>query len=162
MFKKDQEIRKKYDVANEKKYIKKMSEVDAANREEFKRIFKDTGFIGLDSGEDLHEAAFHIVQHMPTSEVSFMKKYLRLMKKNINNTNPIYFALLTDRTRNWEEKPQLYGTQFVPVDGEINTYKMRPIYKPKEVDKRRVEIGLEPLKEYVDRISKERKVKLIY
>ena len=56
---------------------------------------------------------------------------------------------------------QLYGTQFTSINGKKDTYKLHKIYNPKDVDKRRKEIGLEPLKEYIKKISKERNITII-
>jgi len=106
-------------------------------------------------------SAFLLVQHMPREEVSFMKKYLSLMKENMTGYSPNVYAMLTDRVRNWEGKKQLYGTQFISVEGKENTYKLKKIYKPKEVDNRRAEIGLEPLEDYIKKLAKERGVILI-
>lgn len=157
----DQRIRDKYLSKNGKKYLDQMLKVDETNRKEFKEIFKQTELITSEYGEEAQMAAFLIVQHMPREELNFMKKYLSLMKENMTGYSPNVYAMLTDRVRNWEGKKQLYGTQFVSVEGKENTYKLKEIYKPKEVDKRRIEIGLEPLVEYIEKLAKERGVKLI-
>jgi len=161
MAKQDQLVRDKYLSKSGKKYLDQMSKVDEMNRKEFKRIFKQTGLITSEYGEEAQMAAFLIVQHMPREEVELMKEYLSLMRKNMTGYPPNIYAMLTDRVRNWEGKKQLYGTQFVSVEGKENIYKMKDIYKPKEVDKRRLEIGLEPLEVYMDNLAKEKGVTLI-
>ncbi len=157
----DQLIREKYLSTNGKRYLDQMLKIDESNRKEFKEIFKQTGLITSEYGEEAQMAAFLIVQHMPREEVSFMKNYLSLMKDNMTGYSPDVYAMLTDRVRNWEGKKQLYGTQFISVEGKENTYKLKEIYKAKEVDNRRIEIGLEPLEEYIEKLAKERGVKLI-
>lgn len=157
----DQLVREKYLSKKGKKYLAQMLKVDETNRNEFKEIFKQTGLITSEYGEEAQMAAFLIVQHMPREEVNFMKKYLSLMKENMTGYSPNVYAMLTDRVRNWEGKKQLYGTQFISVEGKENTYKLKEIYNAKEVDKRRIEIGLEPLEEYIEKLAKERGVKLI-
>jgi len=157
----DQRIRDKYLSKSGKKHLDEMLKIDEANRKEFKEIFEETGLITPEYGEEAQLAAFLIVQHMPREEVGFMKEYLSLMKKNMTGYSPNTYAMLTDRVRNWEGKKQLYGTQFISVEGKENIYKLKEIYKPKEVDKRRIEIGLEPLSEYIEKLAKERGVTLI-
>ena len=154
----DQRIREKFLSENGGKDQDEMLKIDEANRKEFKEMFKETGFITSEYGKEAQMSAFLLVQHMPREEVSFMKKYLSLMKENMTGYSPNMFAMLTDRVRNWEGKKQLYGTQFISVDGKENTYKLKKIYKPKEVDNRRAEIGLEPLEEYIKKLAKERGV----
>lgn len=136
MAKREQVVRDKYFTRNEKEYLEQMLMIDKSNREEFKEIFKKTGLITSEYGSEAQMAAFLLVQHMPREEVKFMKNYLSLMKKNISGYPSNIYAMLVDRVRNWEGKDQLYGTQFMPVDGKENTYKLKELYKPELVDKR--------------------------
>jgi hypothetical protein len=55
-------------------------------------------------------------------------------------------AYLTDRVRVSEKKKQLYGTQLRFVDGD---YQPLPIEDEGNVDKRRKELGLSPLADYL-------------
>jgi len=139
-----------------------MQKIDKTNREEFKKIFKTTGLITSEYGKDAQFAAFLIVQHMPRSEISFMKRYRSLMKKNLEDIEPLNFAMLCDRVEIWQNKPQIYGTQFVSVENKDNTFKLKELKDPELVDERRKEIGLEPLTDYIKKLSKERNVKLIF
>lgn len=161
MAKKDQQIRDKYFSKNEKKYLDKMWKVDEANQKEFKEIFNETGLITSKYGSEAQMAAFLIVQHMPREDVKFMKKYLTLMKKSMAGYPTNIYAMLVDRVRNWEGKDQLYGTQFMPVEGLESTYKLKELYRPNMVDKRRIELGLEPLGDYIKKLQEERGVTLI-
>jgi hypothetical protein len=54
-------------------------------------------------------------------------------------------ADLTDRVLLAEGKKQVYGTQFTLVNGKC---KPRPLKDEANVDKRRKEVGLEPLADY--------------
>jgi hypothetical protein len=59
---------------------------------------------------------------------------------------------LSDRVLNAEGKKQLYGTMiFVKPDG---TFAPNPIEDEANVDKRRAELGLQPLAEYIRRSNK--------
>ena len=161
MSKLDQEIRGRYEQTKDKGDLKEMQKIDKINREEFKKIFETTGLITSEYGKDAQLAAFLLVQHMPRSEISFMKRYLSLMKKNLKDIEPLNFAMLCDRVETWQNKPQIYGTQFVSVENKDNTFKLKELKDPELVDKRRKDIGLEPLTDYIKKLSKERNVKLI-
>jgi len=158
----DQEIRERYEQTKDKGDLKEMQKIDKINREEFKQIFKTTGLITSEYGKDAQLVAFLLVQHMPRSEISFMKRYLSLMKKNLEDIEPLNFAMLCDRVETWQNKPQIYGTQFVSVENKDNTFKLKELKDPELVDKRRKDIGLEPLTDYIKKLSKERNVKLIF
>ncbi|HRI05726.1 MAG TPA: hypothetical protein PLV59_02160 [Candidatus Dojkabacteria bacterium] len=161
MAKRDQEVRDKYFALNDKKYLDEMWKIDEKNQREFKEIFRQVGLITSEYGSEAQMSAFLIVQHMSREEVKFMKNYLSLMKKNITGYPLNIYAMLVDRVRNWEGKDQLYGTQFMPVEGKENTYKLKKLYKSHLVEKRRMELGLEPLGEYIKKLQEERGVTLI-
>lgn len=161
MAKREQSLRMKYLKTYNEEDFPRIKEIDKLNREEFKKIFKEIGYISSEYGKEVQLAAFLIVQHMPKDHTPFMKKYLSLMKDDLENINPLNYAQLVDRVRIYEGKKQLYGTQFTSINGKKDTYKLYKIYNSKEVDKRRKEIGLEPLKEYIEKISKERNITII-
>lgn len=158
MAKKEQSLRMIYLKTNSKKDLQKVKDIDKINREEFKKIFKEVGYISSEYGKEVQLAAFLIVQHMPKEDISFMKEYLYLMKDDLRNINSLNYAQLVDRIRIYEGKNQLYGTQFTSIEDKRDTYRLYKIFNPKEVDSRRKEIGLEPLREYLERISKERSI----
>ena len=138
----------------------RIKEVDERNREEFKKIFQKTGYISSKYGQDVQLAAFLLVQHMPKEDLSFMKKYLSLMKEDLKNINPINYTQLADRVRIYEGKKQMYGTQFELVDKDKNLYRLKEICNFQSVDKRRERIGLEPLRKYIKKLSKERGIRI--
>lgn len=100
-------------------------------------------------GEDGTGAAFLIVQH---ADLEFQKEMLPLIrvayeKGEISGQS---LALLTDRVRVGNGKPQLYGTQANMQDGEITFH---PIKDSTHVDERRAELGMPPLSEYIERMK---------
>lgn len=161
MAEREQSLRMKYLKTNSEEDFQMVKDVDKINREEFKKIFKETGYISSEYGKDVQLAAFLIVQHMPKDDTSFMKQYLSLMKDDLGNINPLNYAQLVDRVRIYEGKNQLYGTQFTSIEDKKDIYRLHKVYNSKEVDKRRKEMGLEPLKEYIKKISKERNITII-
>jgi hypothetical protein len=57
-------------------------------------------------------------------------------------------ALLEDRVALGQGKRQIYGSQ-ISRDPETQEYYISPLEDPDNVDKRRAEVGLGPLSEYV-------------
>lgn len=60
--------------------------------------------------------------------------------------SPQDYANFTDRFRLHQGKPQIYGSGFETKDGKLVMSKTEDI---KNLDKRRVKIGLPPIAEYV-------------
>lgn len=59
-----------------------------------------------------------------------------------------YDAAMKDRALMFEGKPQIYGSQIIE-DSENGGWKIYDLQDPDSVDKRRAEIGMESLSEYV-------------
>ncbi len=90
---------------------------------------------------------FLVIQH---ADLETQEKYLPLMRKAVNkgNANPSSLALLEDRVAIRNGKKQLYGSQ-IGRDKETGEYYVLPLADPDHVDKRRADMGLPPLKDYV-------------
>lgn len=97
-------------------------------------------------GKDGSHAAWLLVQHADAN-TKFQRKCLDLMTKlpkdEVSQTD---LAYLTDRVLLAEGKKQVYGTQFTISAGK---WEPRPLEDAENVDKRRAEVGLKPLAEYV-------------
>lgn len=161
MCKEEQDIRGEFFRTGDQKDLEKVVPVDKRNREEFKKIFAEVGYISKEYGKEAQRSAFLIVQHMPKEELSFRKKYACLMKKDLKNIGSHRYAMIVDRNRTYEGKPQLYGTQFMAVDGKKKTAKLMDIYKIEELDIRRKRIGLGSIQEEIDMAKKVRGVTFI-
>jgi hypothetical protein len=70
------------------------------------------------------------------------------MKKEVKTkkADPKNFAYLTDRVNLNSDKPQIYGTQVTYQD---RTAIPKELAKPRAVNKRRKEVGLEPIEDYL-------------
>jgi len=124
-----------------------LEELDRKHRVRLREIIGRHGWPGKSLvGTDGAQAAWLLVQHSDHDR-DFQKQCLALMtaapKREVDARNVAY---LTDRVLLAEGKKQRYGTQ---LQGEGGTFKPRPIEDPANVDKRRAEMGLEPLAEYL-------------
>ena len=125
----------------------KAESVDSENTAWLKAIAEKHGWPTITLvGKDGASAAWLLVQHADRDH-KFQRHCLDLMaalpKNEVSQSN---FAYLTDRVLLAEGKKQLYGSQYELVDGKL---KSRPIENEANVDKRRSEVGLMPLAEYL-------------
>jgi hypothetical protein len=127
-----------------------MQAIDAENTARMKAIIKQHGWPGPELvGEDGTEAAFLLVQH---ADHEFQKQALPLVRKayRAHKLQGQDYALLLDRVLIGDGKPQVYGTQAKPFDQwQGHEPALEPIADEKNVDKRRREVGLFPLAEYL-------------
>ena len=125
--------------------------IDKANQTRIDEIVKTHGWPGKkEFGSKAAVAAFVVVQHS-TSEM--MRRYLPILRKAMENgdADKSSFALLDDRIRMIEGRPQRFGSQ-VQGSPNSNMYFWQ-IEDEENVDKRRAEMGLEPLAEYAKRFK---------
>jgi hypothetical protein len=122
----------------------KMAAVDKKNRVRLKEIVDKHGWPGTSLvGRDAAHAAWLVAQHAD-ADLAFQKDCLDLMKAAPKGeVEPTHVAYLTDRVLVAEKKKQIYGTQ---LDGN---FVPRPIEDEANVDRRRAEVGMTPLAEYL-------------
>jgi hypothetical protein len=135
-----------------------MQELNDSSLLPLKRILVKYGWPGRSLvGTDAATAAWLIVLHADSDAV-FQRRALNLMQTlpayEVENT---HIAYLTDRVFINEEliykdgKKQMYGTILINENGKLVP---KPIWEEANVDKRRAELGLEPLAEYIRRQTK--------
>jgi hypothetical protein len=126
---------------------RKMAAVDKKNRARLAEVVKKYGWPGKSLvGRDGAHAAWLMLQHADNDR-AFQKRCLKLMNEAPKGeVEPADIAYLTDRVLVGDKKKQRYGTQLV---GEKGTFKPEPIEDEANVDKRRAEMGLGTLKEYL-------------
>jgi len=130
-----------------------MQQFDDGRLVRMKEIIAKYGWPGRSLvGTEAATSAYLIVSHA-VRDVVFQRSALEAMKKlpqcEVENTQ---LASLTDRVLLAEGKKQLYGTMiFVKPDG---TFAPNPIEDEANVDKRRGELGLQTLAEYIRRSNK--------
>jgi hypothetical protein len=126
---------------------RKMAAMDKKTRTRLGEIVKKHGWPGKSLvGQDGAHAAWLMLQHMDNDR-PFQKRCLKLMKElRKGEVEPADIAFLTDRLLIADRKKQLYGTQLI---GENGVFKPQPIEDEDNVDKRRADVGLVPMKEYL-------------
>ncbi|MFF9566857.1 DUF4135 domain-containing protein [Streptomyces sp. NPDC014685] len=95
-------------------------------------------------------AASRLVQHA-RDHLDFRRHCLELMRRAAAGGDLPWreVASLTDELCIADGLPQVYGTKFERVDGELVPYR---IGDPDHVDRRRASMGMEPLAQYTERI----------
>ena len=153
MVKKDQAIRNdliKSGIEHpDKRLLKRMKTIDASNLIRVKAIVKRYGFPTPKLvGKDGVEAVFLLIQH---GDLAFQEQMLPDVKNSFQsgNLSGQNYAMLLDRVLVRQGKPQVYGTQANSVDEVTGKVEFEPIEDEANVDKRRAEVGLPPLSEYI-------------
>ncbi|MEV0584724.1 DUF6624 domain-containing protein [Nonomuraea sp. NPDC050310] len=141
----DKDQKQRTDTASPEQFDR----VEKENTARLEQILDQYGWPGWKLvGKDGSSAAWALAQHAD-QRLDVQKRALALLKTAVEQGDASKgdLAYLTDRVRVAERKPQVYGTQIeLGPDGAP-----RPqigLENEAEVDKRRAEAGLKPLKEY--------------
>jgi hypothetical protein len=127
---------------------KVIEEKDSINLVIVKAILDKDGWLGADIiGGQGNSTLFLVIQH---SDQATQEKYLPMMREAVKNgkAERSSLALLEDRVALGQGKMQIYGSQ-IGRDNQTQLYYVSPLADPDNVDKRRAQVGLEPLTEYV-------------
>ena len=125
--------------------------LDSVNLEKIENIFEQHGYPGKSKvGERYSGVAWLVIQH---SNLEKMTKYYKLIesaaqKGELPKTN---FALFIDRFRMARGEKQLYGSQLKNENGGALYF--HPIEDEENVNKRRAEMGMEPIEEYAKKFG---------
>ena len=144
------EIWKKYgDRSPEMKEVqKKMIDQDSINLRYVSSIIDKYGWISYDTiGFKANQALFLVIQH---SDSATQEKYLPVLKEAVKENKAFgqQQALLEDRVLIRRGKKQVYGSQ-IQCDSTGKNCWVLPIEDEGNVDKRRAEMGLPQLAEYL-------------
>lgn len=122
-------------------------EMDRRHTARMREIVAQIGWPGASQvGRDAAHEAWLLVQHAD-HDLAFQRDCLRLMREAPEGeVSGADLALIEDRVRVNEGRPQCYGTQFYTDEhGELVP---RPIDDPARLDERRAAAGLPPFAEY--------------
>ncbi len=98
-------------------------------------------------GEQGNLIICNVIQH---SSNEIRLKYLPMMQNAVKEKKllPRLLARAEDRIATEQGKPQIYGGQ-MKYYPETKSFNVWPVLDPKNVNKRRTEIGLEPIEEFL-------------
>jgi hypothetical protein len=132
-------------------YHPEMEAIHVRNASRLKEILAEhTWPVPSVVGDDGAEAAWLIVQHA-IGDPPFQRQCLPLLRSAAQTGEvPLWqAAMLEDRIRMFEGKPQIYGTQLeTDSEGRVRPYMLED---PEHVEERRSKVGLEPLSERLAR-----------
>lgn len=159
IYKEDQGLRKEIKTVEEKygrdsnemkAHWKTISEKDSINLIKIQKILDERGWLGQDViGGKGNTTLFLVIQHSP---LEIQEKYLPMMREAVdkNNARASSLALLEDRVAMRKGGKQIYGSQ-IKRNPESGEFYVSPLTDPENVDKRRAEVGIGTLAEYVGR-----------
>ncbi len=131
-------------------YEPRMARVHQCNAQRLRRIIESVGWPGSDLvGRDGAEAAWLILQHA-ISEPELLRRALPLLATAAREgkADPAHAAMLEDRIRFFEGRPQRYGTQLDwDADGNLSPGEVED---PQKLAGRRRAVGLPSLEEQID------------
>jgi len=144
------EVEEKFgrDSEEMKAHWKLINEKDSINLIKIEKILDEKGWLGANIiGEQGNSTLFLVIQH---SDIETQLKYLPMMREAVKegNARGSSLALLEDRVALRQGERQIYGSQ-IGRDQETGEYFVLPLIDPENVDKRRAEVGLGTISEYV-------------
>jgi hypothetical protein len=122
---------------------------DSLNLIAIKNILDTRGWLGADIvGGKGNSTLFLVIQH---ADQKTQEHYLPMMREAVSKGNAAAssLALLEDRVALGQGKKQIYGSQ-IGLFQETGENYVLPLEDPDNVDKRRVEVGLGKLQDYVN------------
>lgn len=131
-----------------KKHWELINEKDSVNLIKIQKILDEKGWLGSNViGNQGNSTLFLVIQHSP---LEVQEKYLPMMRDAVKNgkANSSSLALLEDRVALRKGGKQIYGSQ-IGRDQETGEYFVSPLIDPENVDKRRAEVGLGPIADYI-------------
>ncbi|PRY10710.1 hypothetical protein CLV24_113129 [Pontibacter ummariensis] len=134
--------------------LDKMQAQDEENKRQVVAILEKHGWPGKSLvGPTASMAAFLVIQH---SDKATMEKYLPLLREAIEKgeASKSNLALMEDRVLINKGLPQLYGSQ-LRMNAETKRYELYQVEDEANLDKRRAEMGLGPIAEYLKRFGLE-------
>ncbi len=133
-------------------FVDTVQRTDSLNMARVEEIIQWYGYPGKSKvGEEQASTAWLVIQHAPLEK---QEQYFPLIEAAAQQgeIRKSDWALLLDRIRMRKGLPQVYGSQIVR-DPNSGAWIVHPIENEADVDKRRAEIGLEPLEDYALRFG---------
>lgn len=155
----DQSIRRQY-ISAQQEFGRQSEQVDSLgsimmykdsiNLIKVTEILDQYGWVGAQKvGGQANQTLFLVIQH---ADLKTQQQYLPMMREAVKTGNATgsSLALLEDRVALGEGRRQIYGSQ-IGYDSDTQKNYVLPLEDPDNVDKRRADVGLGLLAEYVKR-----------
>lgn len=126
--------------------------IDWENQVKVVSIIENCGF--PESGPEQKNSAFTIFMVIQHASADLRKKYFPQLQKATKEglLDPSDLALMEDRMLTDEGKKQKYGSQVRSI-GNSGRYEPCPIEDPEHIDQIRAQVGLGPIREYMERFG---------
>ncbi|MCX4826519.1 NUDIX domain-containing protein [Streptomyces sp. NBC_01142] len=145
----DQEVRLLPRAARTPEAMERWKQIDLDNRIWLEQLVAARGWPGISEvGKPAAAALWLLAQHSDPAP-DFQRQCRDLLADAIlaGEADPHHGALLEDRVRVAQGRPQVYGTQLLADEaGELSP---APIWDAERVEQRRLEVGLEPMQDYL-------------
>ncbi|MFA8433144.1 MAG: DUF6624 domain-containing protein [Marinifilaceae bacterium] len=137
-----------WDSEEVKAHWELINQKDSVNVIKVQKILDERGWLGADVvGNKGNLTLFLVIQH---ANIEIQEKYLPMMREAVQkgNARARNLALLEDRVALRKGEKQIYGSQ-VARDKESGEYYVLPLIDPDNVNKRRAEVGLGVIEDYI-------------
>jgi hypothetical protein len=136
------------------KVLSNMRRADSSNMIVLKKLFKEYGFLGIEEVGKQGSNNFWLMMQHCDGDPKFQEEVLSEMKKHIErkNASSSNYAYLIDRVNVNTGKPQVYGTQ-MKVNNDRSSYEPQSVIDPENLNKRRAEVGLNTIEEYIETMN---------
>ncbi len=131
--------------------VQEQERTDKANMSRLVQIVDQVGWPGPDLvGAEASRAAQTILQH---AELDQLRRLVPFLKDAVSKgqADATQLAMAEDQIRVEEGRSQIYGTEV--TQGPDGIPRLYPLEDPESVDARRAEVGLAPLREYLDQLE---------
>jgi hypothetical protein len=144
------ELEKKFGLQSKevKEKWNQINKADSVNLTKVKGIIEKYGWLSVEEiGNQGNSTLFMVIQH---ADIKTQECFLPIMRDAVKNkkAKPNELALLEDRIALRQNKKQIYGSQIGQDEITLEYYVM-PLLDPDNVDKRRKEVGLRPIADYL-------------
>lgn len=122
------------------------------------KIVQQVGYPGFRQVGEKSSGNFWLLVQHADAHPDFQRHILKLMLPEVKrkNASPVNYAYLTDRVAVNAGQPEEYGTQvmYEGVGTPAVKAKSKSLRDPAHVNQRRAAIGMEPLENYLDMMTK--------
>ncbi len=145
------DVKKKYgrDSQEMQAHWKEINKTDSINLIHVRKILDERGWLGPEIvGEQGNLTLFLVIQH---ANLATQEKYLPMLREATQKgkADKEGLALMEDRVALGQGKKQIYGSQ-IGVKPGSDEYYLRPMIDPDHVDRRRNEMEMSPIQDYLD------------